>query len=481
MTVLENLQPKKVFHFFEELTKIPHGSGNEKEISNYLVNFAKKRNLEVLQDDALNVIIKKAGTSGYENSSTVIIQGHMDMVCEKGKTSNHDFLKDPLKLRIDGDNIYATDTTLGADDGIAIAYALAILDSSDIAHPPIELLVTTSEETGMDGAIALDTSSLKGKILLNIDSEEEGIFLVSCAGGVDTLAKLKNSWEPVTGKACKLEIHNLNGGHSGMEIIKQRANANKLMGRLLYSLNEEIGINIASINGGTKHNAIPRECEAIITFDKKNIDKVKEHCIKMENIFKNEFKIEDPGIQIVLHERVDVKEQLTNHCTNNLISFTFIAPNGIQTMSKEIDGLVESSLNLGIIRTYDKETHFSFGVRSSVSTLKYEITDRLQALATLVNGSIINERPYPAWQYESKSPIRDLCVKTYEELYGNKPEISAIHAGLECGLLKEKMSNTDMISFGPNIFGAHTPQEHLSISSTEKVWNFLLYLLKNIK
>lgn len=276
MRVLENLEPKSVFRFFEDLTRIPHDSGNEKELSDYLVKFAKDRNLEVIQDEALNVIIKKPATKGYENVPGVIIQGHMDMVCEKLKSSNHDFKKDPLKLRIIDDKfVYATDTTLGADDGISLAYGLAILDSNNIEHPAIEFVATTEEETVMGGATALDTSLLKGKVLLNIDAEEEGVFIAGCAGGIMVYPEINAEFEDFNGEALKLEISGFKGGYSGMEIHKQRGNANKLMGRILYALSKEVDFNIASIKGGSKHNAIPQYCQSIIAVKKEDGEKVK--------------------------------------------------------------------------------------------------------------------------------------------------------------------------------------------------------------
>lgn len=478
--MLENLQPKSVFHFFEELTKIPHGSGDEKRLSDYLVNFAKERNLEVIQDESLNVIIRKPATKGYENAPVVIIQGHMDMVCEKVKDSDHDFEKDPLKLRIDGDYLYATGTTLGGDDGIAVAYGLAILDSKDIAHPSIEFVATTSEETGMYGAMGLDTSKLNGKILLNIDSEEEGIFLVSCSGGVNPIVYIPKEHEKATGQFVQIEIKGLNGGHSGMEIIKQRANANKLMGRVLYDLKNEVDFNLVEINGGSKHNAIALHANSVLTIDENKFNEVKEVCNKLEKAFQNEFRVQDPNIKIIV-EKVDSREkQLTKKVTDNIINFLVLVPYGVQTMSKDIDGLVESSLNIGIVENKKEEIKITIAVRSSVSSLKLEVVNRIEALCSLIGGKCVREDEYPAWQFDPKSKIKDLCVDIYTKLY-EKPEVSAIHAGLECGLFKGTMKDTDMISFGPNLYDVHTPNEHLSISSVGRIWKFLVELLKNIK
>ncbi|MEG0133321.1 MAG: aminoacyl-histidine dipeptidase [Clostridium sp.] len=480
MSVLKGLNPEKVFLYFEELTKIPHGSGNEKGISDYLVRFAKERQLKVIQDDELNVIIKKPATIGYENAPTVIIQGHMDMVCEKNKDTKHDFEKDSLELRVDGDYVYANGTTLGADNGIAVAYGLAVIDSNDLEHPAIELFVTTGEETGMYGAIAVDPKNLDGKILLNIDSEEEGIFLVSCAGGVTNSVNIMNQWEDAKNEALKIELKGLKGGHSGMEIIKQRGNANKLMGRLLNAMNKEVDFNICHISGGAKNNAIPREAEVVITVESKDVEKVKEISSKMLTIFRNELRVQDPDANIIV-EKTQVDKQLTTEVTKKIISYLVLAPNGIQTMSEDIKGLVESSLNLGVIVFSEDKITFISAIRSSIKTLKSEIMDRVDTLARLVGAEVVNDSNYPEWQYEADSQIRDLCLETYKEINGCEAKIDAIHAGLECGLLKEKMPDVDMISFGPNLYDVHTPDEHISISSVERMWDFTKALLKNIK
>lgn len=480
MPVLDNLKPTKVFSFFEEITKIPHESGNEKAISNFLVNFAKERNLEVVQDDELNVIIKKPATPGYENVSPVIIQGHMDMVCEKNKDTKHDFEKDPLELRIVEDYVYANGTTLGADNGIAVAYGLAVLDSKDIPHPALEVLITTGEETGMYGAIAVDPKNLDGKILLNIDSEEEGIFLVSCAGGVTNYVTINNQWENTNNPGLKLEIKGLRGGHSGMEIIKQRGNANKLMGRLLNSISKEVQFNIAHISGGAKNNAIPREAEVILTADNTSIEKIKNIANNTINIFKEELRVEDPDVKLEISE-AKADKQLNCEVTKSIVNFLNLMPNGIQTMSKDIEGLVESSLNLGVISFSEEKVIFESAIRSSVKTLKNEIVDRVETLSKLVGAEMTNDSDYPEWQYEPNSKIRDICIQTYKEITGEEPKVDAIHAGLECGLLKEKMPDVDMISFGPNLYDVHTPQEHMSITSVQNVWEFIQRLLKNIK
>lgn len=480
MAVLENLDPNNVFKFFEDMTKIPHGSGNEKAISEYLVDFAKKRNLEVIQDRELNVIIKKNASKGYEDILPVIIQGHMDMVCEKNKDSMHDFEKDALKLKIVDDYIYANGTTLGADNGIAVAYGLALLDSDDIPHPPLELLVTTGEETGMYGAVALNAKSLNGKILLNIDAEEEGVFFVSCAGGATSTVHFNNDLKETDKPSLKLEIKGLKGGHSGMEIIKQRGNANKLMGRLLYEIIKENEINIAHISGGAKHNAIPRECEAVITVEQKDIEKIKAIANSTIKLIKDELRVQDPDATLEISEAGATK-QLSSDETKKIIQFLNLTPNGVQTMSQNISGLVESSLNLGVIEFSEQKVSFISAVRSSVKSLKSETLERIEILSHILGAFVTTDSYYPEWQYNPESKLRDLCVKTYTELKNCEPKIDAIHAGLECGLFKEKMPDVDMISFGPNLYDVHTPEEHISISSVNSTWEFLKRLLKNMK
>ncbi|RKD31568.1 aminoacyl-histidine dipeptidase [Thermohalobacter berrensis] len=482
--ILGNIKPKKVFQYFEEISKIPRGSGNEKEISNYLVDFAKKHDLEVIQDEALNIIIKKPGTKGYENAPTVIIQGHMDMVCEKEKDIQHDFEKDPIKLKVDGDFVSASGTTLGADNGIAVAYCMAILASDDIQHPPLEVLITTEEETGMGGASKLNPEYLSGRILINIDSEEEGTLLVSCAGGIRVKIKLPIKWQEVNDNfdTYNIKIKGLKGGHSGMEIDKGRGSANKLIGRILDDLNSEIEYSLVDINGGAKMNAIPREAEATILVSPEDKMKLEDKIEYWNNTFKNELKSSDPDIMIKLEKsNKKVDKVFSNDTVDKVISLLALIPNGVQTMSQEIEGLVQSSTNLGVITTTEDEVSFDSAVRSSVRSLKEEIVRRMELAAKVVGANIVKQGDYPAWEYREDSYIRDIFVKVYEKLYNKKPEVTAIHAGLECGLLGEKIKDVDMISFGPNMYDVHTPNEHLSISSTKRTWEYLLEVLKEIK
>lgn len=482
--VLKDLQPCEVFKYFEEITQIPRGSGNEKGISDYLVAFAKEHNLEVIQDEALNVIIKKPGTAGYENAPTVILQGHMDMVNEKNQNTVHDFDKDPLKLRVEGDMLYATGTTLGADNGIAMAYAMALLASKDIPHPPVEVLMTTDEETGMSGAMALNPEHIDGRILINIDSEEEGKLLVSCSGGVRATASLKIVWDAMQegATAVAVRVRGLKGGHSGMEIHKQRGNSNKIMGRFLSDLNTVVGYNLAALNGGAKSNAIPREADATLIVNAEQVQAIKEKAQEWNAILKNEFKVADPDVSLEVEEiSNNYNKMFSNETTQKAVQLLCLIPNGIQTMSMEIAGLVQSSSNLGVVTTVEDEIHYDSAIRSSVRSLKLDIMSQSSMIAQLVGASFMTQADYPDWQYDADSKVRKVFERVYKETTGNDAEIVAIHAGVECGLFKEKFGEIDMISFGPNLYDVHTPDEHINISSTARMWDYLKAVLKEMK
>ena len=483
MKILQNLEPKAVFQYFEEISNIPRGSGNEKGISDYLLNFGKELGLESIQDEALNVIIKKPGTPGYENAPTVIIQGHMDMVCEKNNGVEHDFEKDPLKLRIVDDYIYATDTTLGADNGIAVAYAMAILASNDIPHPPIEVLLTTDEETGMSGAMAIKKENLQGKILINLDNEEEGYLLVSCAGGIRSTATINIEKQDLNNKKLiKINISGLKGGHSGMDIIKERGNSNKILGRVLKGLLREVKFNLVSLNGGSKNNAIPREAEAIIAVNPNDENTAIEVINNWNNIIENELRAQDPGLKIEA-SITDIKtcKEFTDESTKKVVDLLYIYPNGINTKSTEIEGLVESSTNLGVLTTKDGVVEFDSAIRSSIPSLKEEIVLRSKTIVELLGGKFTTTSDYPGWEYNPDSKIREICQRVHKDLYGNEAKIVAIHAGVECGLFNEKLGNLDMISFGPNLYDVHTPDEHMSISSVKNCYEYLLGILKEIR
>ena len=479
--VLAGLQPQLVFKYFEEISQIPRGSGNEKEISDYLRKFGEDLGLETIQDEALNIIIRKPATKGYENAPGVVLQGHMDMVCEKNKGTNHDFTKDPLQLRIDGDYIYATDTTLGADNGIAVAMGLAVLASNDIEHPALEVLVTVDEEAGMSGAMALDGNLVKGKYILNLDSEEEGHLLVSCAGGVTALSTIPVEFKDADSSkvAYSLEIKGLLGGHSGMDIIKQRANSNKLLGRLLNLIS--IDFDLAKVEGGSKNNAIPRESDCVLMINPSDKETFISDVERITATFKHEFSTSDAGLEVICNETTSPSKVLNCDSKSRVISMLNIIPNGIQTMSMDIENLVESSTNIGVLRTTDYAVTFECAVRSSVGSLKTDITNRMELLTKQLNGTLQLISDYPAWEYAKNSQLEKMCIDAYKNLTGNEPIIMALHAGLECGLLLEKMPHAEAISFGPNMYDVHTPNEHLSISSTENTWKFLLAVLKSMK
>lgn len=481
--VLKDLQPKKVFKYFEELTRIPRCSGNEKQVSDYLVNFAKERSLEVIQDKCLNVIIKKPGTKGYENAPVVILQGHMDMVCEKFSNVQHDFSKDPIPLVVEGDFIKTKGTTLGADNGIAVAMAMAILDSKDISHPPLEVVLTVDEETGMGGALNIEPKNINGQMLINIDSEEEGKFLTSCAGGIDSVIKLPIKWTnpPENYSAYSIKITGLLGGHSGVEIDKSRANANKLMGRLLNALNKKIDFCISNLEGGAKVNAITREAEATVLVNGKDIDGFNEIIEEYKSIFKNEYNKSDPNIEIEVNSIEKPDKIFTNEIKEKAINLLMLIPNGVHNMSVDIEGLVETSSNLGVVTTDSENIAFNTSIRSSVRSRRYLIQNRIEALANILDVDNTFKSEYPEWEFNPNSKLREICVKSYEKLYGKKPEITAIHAGLECGVFKERLGDIDMISLGPDMKNVHTPEEALSISSTERTYNLLIEILKNIK
>ena len=479
--ILKDLNPNLVFKYFEDISQIPRGSKNEKAISDYLKAFGESLGLETMQDNALNVIIKKPATKGYENAPGVILQGHMDMVCEKNKDTVHDFENDPIELQIKDGFIHANGTTLGADNGIAVAMGMAVLASNDISHPALELLVTTDEEAGMSGAMALDASVLNGKYILNLDSEEEGYLLVSCAGGVTVTTTLDVDYTDVdpSNECLLIEITGLFGGHSGMDVIKQRGNANVLMGRILHNLNSNF--NICSISGGSKNNAIPREAECIIAVESSNTSKVIESIKQMEEIFKNEFSTSDPGIVVKVSSVDREPKCFDNASTSKVVTELSLIPNGIQTMSMDIPGLVESSTNIGVLRTTDSTVTFECLSRSSVTSLKQEIVNKMEILANTLNGKVELASDYPAWEYSKGSKLEDICANVYEDLRGEKPIVMALHAGLECGLLLDKMPHAEAISLGPDMFDVHTPSEKLNIQSTANTWEYLLKILEAIK
>lgn len=475
-----NFEPTKVFSYFEDLTRIPRGSGNEKEVSNYLVEFAKTNNLEFIQDEYMNVVIKKPATKGYESLPAVILQGHMDMVNEKNNDKIHDFDKDPLTLKIDGDSIYADETTLGADNGIAVAMAMAVLASTDISHPALEAVITVEEETGLVGALKLDGSLLKGKYLINIDSEEEGKLLVSCAGGSRIKLILPISFTNVDNNRTdlKISVKNLYGGHSGLDIIKGRGNANKLIGRILDDLLDELSFELFNINGGSKMNAIPREADAVIAINTSDKKKVEALIEKWNDILKNELRGKDDKVQVIVSEiKQDSTIVFDEQSKLTAISTLIMFPNGIMSMSHAIEGLVESSVNLGVLSTTETSVTFECAPRSSIGSLKQAINNQFTSLAYLVGAELVIDSDYPEWQYNPDSNLRTHFEKVYKDMFKKDSEVVAIHAGVECGLFKEKLPDLDMISIGPDMADVHTPNEHVSISSIQRTYSYLVEVL----
>ena len=481
MRVLDKLSPEKVFYYFEQISEIPRGSGNTTAVSNYCVNFAKERGLKYYQDEYENVIIIKPASKDCKSTETVMLQGHLDMVNEKTSDSSHDFNHDPLKLVVDGDWISADKTTLGGDDGIAIAYALAILDSDNISHPRLECVFTTDEEVGMSGAMGLDCSKLKASYLINLDSEDEGIFLTSCAGGIRYNVSLPADFTETDGYKAVFRIKNLTGGHSGCEIDKGRANAVILMGRALKELSETVHMRLISIDGGLKDNAIPRECSAGLLIKKEDAVLFEDAVKSLMDIYKSEYALSDPEMDFEILFKGDVNVPVFSDAAfkNILFMLTFI-PNGIQRMSLDIPGLVETSSNLGIAYTSDKSIELRFSVRSSVNSQKNRLCKKIEYLTEYLNGSFTTEGDYPAWTYKRNSKLRDVMCDVYKELFGTDAKVEAIHAGLECGIISEKMPGIDIVSMGPDIKDIHTTEERLSISSTERVYRLLIETLKRL-
>ena len=475
---LAGLQPAKVFEYFAQICAIPHGSGNTKPISDYLVNFAKEHGLRYIQDELNNVILFGDGTCGMEDHEPVIIQGHMDMVCEKDEDCPIDMDTQGLDIAHDGEFVFAKGTTLGGDDGIAVAYALALLADKTIAHPPLEVVITVDEETGMFGAAGIDLSMLKSRKLLNIDSEEEGIFTVSCAGGARGTIRLPLERRAVYGPCVRLTVEGLQGGHSGVEIHKNRANANKVMGLFLERVQKLMPLCITKLQGGAKDNAIPRSCQVTLVALGMYIERINDIAAQLQQEIREQY---DEPEAIIRGDDVDALggNALTTECTAKVIGLLNAAPNGIQAWSKDIEGLVQTSLNLGVAEM-GEDLRLTFAVRSSVNKEKRELLDRLAELAKFYDGNYSEMGEYPAWEYKQDSVLRDTMVRVYTEMFDAEPQVVAIHAGLECGLLSEKLPGLDCVSIGPQMFDIHTSRERLNIASTERTWNFLLEVLKQL-
>lgn len=471
---LQNKDYKNIFYFFEEISKIPRGSGDNQRISDYLVGFAKEHGLKYIQDESLNVIIFKEASKGYENCPPVIIQGHMDMVCEKTPESNHDFSKDPLELIVEGDWLRANNTTLGGDDGIAVAYGLSLLADKDLKSPRLEVVITTDEETGMYGAKALDTSVLSGKYMINVDSEDDDSVLTSCSGGLTGTTTLDLSRTQKEGKKVKVIVTGLKGGHSGAEIHKNRSNANKLMGRFLFDLRNAIGYDVISVEGGSKDNVITRFTIAELVVAENEIKNFEAEVRRIEAVYQSEFVASEPNLRIELEEQEVGKYSVLDPISFEKMLFILVqAPYGVQTMSSQIDGLVETSLNMGILKVMDDTATICFSVRSSVSSAKQAVSDKIEYLSAFLGADYEVRDQYPAWEYRAESKLRNLYSQVYKETTGSDIKIEAIHAGLECGLIYEKIDDIDIISIGPNMHDIHTAQERISVSSSVLVYKMI--------
>lgn len=475
---LAGLEPANVFGYFEKLCSIPHGSRNTKMISDYLVSFAQEQGLRYIQDDLNNVILFGEGTCGYEDHPPVILQGHMDMVCEKDADCPIDMEKEGLDVTHDGSFVFAKGTTLGGDNGIAVAYALALLADRSIPHPPLEVVVTVDEEIGMEGAAGIDLSVLQGRTLLNLDSEDEGIFTVSCAGGARATVSLPVERRTVYGPCVRLTVEGLQGGHSGVEIHKNRANANKVMGEFLSRVQQLMPLCLTSFAGGTKDNAIPRSCQATLIALGMHIERINDVAEQLQKEIREQY---DEPEAIVRGDDVDAfgGNALTTQCTSKVIALLCSLPNGVQAWSRDIPGLVQTSLNLGVAKL-GEDMKLTSSVRSSVNQEKNDLLTRLKELADFYEGSYSQMGEYPAWEYKADSKLREIMVSTYEKLYGAAPEVVAIHAGLECGLLSEKLPGLDCVSIGPQMHDIHTSRERLDIASTKRTWEFLLEVLKEL-
>ena len=488
--MLEYVMPISVFRYFEALCMIPHGSRNTKTISDFCAAFAESYHLEHWQDSANNIVIVSPPYPGYEDAETLILQGHLDMVCEKEAGCRIDMERDPLELRMDGDFISANGTTLGGDDGIAIAMMLAILQETNIPHPRLECVMTADEEIGMLGAAAFDASRLRGRRMLNLDSEVEGVFTAGCAGGCTAVCTLTPHWESASdaGEALHISIRGLTGGHSGVEIGKNRANANMLLGRVLREASAKADIHLVRVGGGLKDNAIPVSADAeIVTREPLGVRRAIE---QYADALRREFQSTDPGLTVEVVDSVAVM-CMDADSTKRVIHFLSTAPNGVQSMSADLPGLVQTSLNLGILGTEPEAVTASFCVRSSDPREKSALVERLRTLTesgggrrgkkSAPAGQLRITGDYPAWTYQPYSSIRQLCVEAFRDLYRTEPKVEAIHAGLECGYFADKIPGLDCVSFGPDLLDIHTPRERMRVSSVQRVWRYLLEVLKRAK
>lgn len=483
MGVFEGLKPAAVWGYFEEICQVPRPSKKEEKIRAFLLDWAKKHNLEAKHDEGGNVLIRKPATKGRENTPTVVLQAHMDMVCEKNSDTVHDFDKDPILPYVDGEWVRAKGTTLGADDGIGMAAQMAVLTATDIAHGPIECLFTVDEETGLTGAFALQPGFISGNILLNLDSEDEGEMFIGCAGGIDTVINLGYETEKTPGDtfAVKLQVKGLQGGHSGDDINKGRGNAIKILNRFMWDLNAKYGVHVSIFEGGNLRNAIAREASAVITFGDQYRENVRAdfnvYVAEMENVW----KVTEPGLQMAL-ESVDVPTKvLDGKSTNALLNALYACPHGVFSMSYRMPGLVETSTNLAALRFNEaKNILITTSQRSDLNSEKFNIANMVESVFTMAGAKVQHGEGYPGWAPNPNSPVVKIAVDSYKRLFGKEPIVRSIHAGLECGLFLEKYPKMDMVSFGPTLRGVHSPDEKINIKTVEMWWTHLVDILKNI-
>lgn len=458
-----------VFEIFEEISKIPRGSGNVKAVSDWCAAYAKARGFEAVQDEHHNCLIRVPASKGKEDHPIVILQGHLDMVCEKEEGNPHNFETDPIEIRMDGDWLTANGTTLGGDNGIAIAYCLALLEEKELSHPALELFFTTDEETGMFGAIGFDPALLKGRRMINLDSEEEGVIYVSCAGGKQVEGRLPMEWEPLDRPACAITVSGLQGGHSGAEIHQGRANANLLLGKILAGLD----CRLIAIDGGKKANAIPRIATAVVAT---------EQVLESETLtalFQREYGEKDPDVRVNVYHTT-ANRMMSKKCTERVIRLLTALPDGVQEWSGELEGLVETSLNCGIVDATEEDLLIVSSIRSMKDDKRNALVAQVLKLFDECGFDAKATDEYPAWEYRADSPLREIVVRKWKEISGEEPKITAIHAGLECGLFDEKLEGLDAVSIGPNMQDIHTPRERLSIASTVRVWEWLCQVLETL-
>lgn len=471
--------PQEVFRYFQEISDIPRCARHTKEISDYIVNFAKEHGLTYDQDDLNNVIIYADGTGGYEDADAVMLQGHIDMVAAKTEDSDHDFTKDPLELYVDGDLIRAKNTTLGADDGIAVAMMLAVLDGKDIPHPPLECVFTVDEEIGMLGAEGLDGSKLKTKKILNLDSEEEGILTVGCAGAVDLYAHIPTARETVSGTGYHYEVKGLLGGHSGSDIHMERAHAANLTARVLMEAGRKAAFRIVTLSGGEVTNAIMNKVVGELVVKKGEEQAFEQAVAEITETARAEYRTADPDMVFLTEKKGEVTEEaLTEESQKTVLSYLNILPLGVQQTSLDLGGMPETSVSMGILRLEGKEFYSGSMARSMVNSRRDHLADQIQLMTELVGGTLERKGEYGAWEFNPNSRLLDICTEVYEKQYGEKPVSGAVHAGVECGKWAEKLGEIDAVSLGPDMRNVHTFNEYLSISSTARTWEYLKNVLK---